>query len=114
MEKEAFVNAFVSDLSRFLVRVVLLLAGVVFFMSVLAAGMVLALVWGLRALWAKLTGRPVMAWVLPTQAAATWSSMRKKAGGFAAQTRQAAPSKRSGVLPQVATEVTDVQAREVH
>ncbi len=40
--------------------------------------------------------------------------MRKKAGGFAAQTRQAAPSKRSGVLPQVATEVTDVQAREVH
>ncbi len=93
-------NAFVSDLSRFLVRVVLLLAGVVFFMSVLAAGMVLALVWGLRALWAKLTGRPVMAWVLPTQAAATWSSMRKKAGGFAAQTRQAAPSKRSGVLPR--------------
>ena len=66
LEKEAFVNAFVSDLSRFLVRVVLLLAGVVFFMSVLAAGMVLALVWGLRALWAKLTGRPVMAWVLPT------------------------------------------------
>ena len=60
------------------------------------------------------TGRPVMAWGLPTQAAATWSSMRKKAGGFAAQTRQAAPSKRSGVLPQVATEVTDVQAREVH
>ena len=60
-------NAFVSDLSRFLVRVVLLLAGVVFFMSVLAAGMVLALVWGLRALWAKLTGRPVMAWVLPYQ-----------------------------------------------
>ncbi|MBV2162881.1 MAG: hypothetical protein KUL80_01255 [Comamonas sp.] len=106
-------NAFLSDLSRFIVRVLLLLAGVVFFMSVLVAGVILAAVWGVRALWARLTGRPVMPWVMPTRAAATWSSMRQKAGGFAAQTRQAPPSKRSGVLPQVAVDVTDVQAREV-
>ncbi len=106
-------NAFFADFSRFLVRVVLLLAGVVFFLSLVAAAAVLLVLWAGRALWAKLTGRPVMPWVMPTQAAATWSSMRQKAGGFAARTREAPPSKRGGVLPQVAADVTDVQAREV-
>lgn len=109
-------NAFFTDLSRFLVRVVLLLAGVVFFFSLLVAACVLALVWAGRLLWGKISGRPVAPWVLPTKAAATWSSMRQKAGGFAARTREThtTSSKRSGVLSQVAADITDVQAREVH
>ena len=40
--------------------------------------------------------------------------MRQRAGGFAdTPASDAPPSKRSGVLPQVAADVTDVQAREV-
>lgn len=43
----------------FVLRVLLVLAALVFALSLaLAAGLVL-LVWGLRALWSKLTGRPV-------------------------------------------------------
>ncbi len=53
---------FVRSLLGWVVRLGLLLAGLVFFASVLAAGMLLLLVWFLRALWAKLTGRPVSPW----------------------------------------------------
>ena len=46
-------------LFSFVLRVLLVLAALVFALSLaLAAGLVL-LVWGLRALWSKLTGRPV-------------------------------------------------------
>lgn len=110
-------NDFFSSFSRFVVRLLLVLAGVVFFCSLLVVASVLALVWALRALWARVTGRPVAPWVMPMsqRTAATWASMRQRAGGFASTqpTQPSSPSKRSGVLPQVAAEVTDVQAREV-
>ena len=38
--------------------------GVVLFLSLVAAVMVLALVWALRAGWARLTGKPVTPWVM--------------------------------------------------
>jgi hypothetical protein len=44
------------------VRVGLLLAGLVFFVSLLAAGLLVLAAWLMRALWAKLTGKPVSPW----------------------------------------------------
>ena len=106
------------------------MVGMVFFLSLMAAALILAAVWGLRALWAKLTGRPVTPWVMPMGAAGTWASMAQRAGGFggmaaggAAQAADkeeqtpftpAAGSKRGGILSKVAGDVSDVQAREVH
>lgn len=104
----------------------MLMVGVVFFISLLFAGCVLAAAWGIRALWAKLTGQPVTPWVMPLRAASSWSGMYQRAGGFgtaaptAAEPEAAPPftppagSKRSGILPKVAGDVSDVQAREVH
>lgn len=43
-------------------RVVLLLAGLVFLASLLGAALLLLVVWLLRALWARLTGQPVVPW----------------------------------------------------
>jgi hypothetical protein len=43
-------------------RAVLLLAGLVFMASLLAAALVLLVVWLLRAVWARLTGQPVVPW----------------------------------------------------
>ena len=114
-----------------MVRVVLLMVGMVFFLSLMAAAVILAAMWGLRALWAKVTGQPVAPWIMPMRAAGTWASMAQRAGGFggmaaggaapaAATQEESAPftpapgSKRGGILSKVAGDVSDVQAREVH
>lgn len=57
-------NDIVAGVIRWTLRLVVVAAGVVFFLSLLAAAAVLALVWGVRALWARLTGRPVMPWAM--------------------------------------------------
>jgi len=49
---------------NFLLRVVLFLMGVALAGSLAIAVMLLAAVWGLRYGWARLTGRPVLPWVM--------------------------------------------------
>ena len=56
----------------FLVRVVLLLAGLVFMASLLAAAVLVLVLWLLRALWAKLTGQPVSPWTFQVNRQAMW------------------------------------------
>lgn len=104
-------------LTRWAVRAVLVLAGLVFFLSLLALGVVLAGVWGMRALWARLTGRPVRSWAsMRVDPRAGWSSMYQSAQRWSpqapSQTMDSASARRASVL-QGADEVTDVQAREV-
>lgn len=131
-EKGMVLNDFASWLTRWVVRIVLLMVGAVFVLSVLALACVLATVWCVRALWCKLTGQPVAPWVMPMRNAASWASMAQRAGagfgGMAGGTRAThaaaaeapspfsapAGSKRGGILPQAAADVSDVQAREVH
>ena len=57
-------NDFVATLTRWAVRILLMLVGLVFFVSLLTAAALLALVWAVRALWARLTGQPVMPWAM--------------------------------------------------
>lgn len=54
----------VAGLLRFVVRLVLLAAGLVFAASVLVAALLLAAFWLVRAAWARLSGRPVAPWVM--------------------------------------------------
>lgn len=107
----------------------MLMIGAVFFLSLLTAACVLAAAWGLRALWAKVTGQPVTPWVMPMRATTSWASMYQRAGagfggmagaaaGEAAQESPApfapaAGSKRGGILSTAASDVSDVQPREV-
>ena len=116
-------NEIVAGLFRFVLRVVVVAMGLVLFLSLLAAVMVLALVWTLRAGWARLTGRPVTPWVMrmdPRSGFSTvfrsserWSASRRSASTAAdAAADDAAASRRGGVLPGAA-EVTDVEARDV-
>ncbi len=48
-----------NRLLMFLLRVLLVIAGLIFAASLMVAMLVLMLVWALRALWFKLTGRTV-------------------------------------------------------
>lgn len=133
-------NDFLTLATRWAVRIVLIVTGAVFFLCLMAVACVLAAVWGARALWAKLTGRPVAPWVVPMRGAASWSQMYQRAGsfgggfgqraadqspaGYTAAERASAESapfgspapgsKRSGILANVAADVTDVKPREVH
>ena len=116
-------NEIVAGLLRFVLRVVVVAMGLVLFLSLLAAVMVLALVWTLRAGWARLTGQPVTPWVMrmdPRTGFSTvfrsserWSARRPGTSAPAdAAADDAAASRRGGVLPGAA-EVTDVEARDV-
>lgn len=129
-EKGIVLNELLNLLIRWTVRIVMLMVGVAFFLSLLSVACILAALWGVRALWAKLTGQPVTPWVMPMRAASSWAGMAQRAGGFGgmAASAQAQPeakeevapftpsagSKRGGILAKVAGEVSDVQAREVH
>lgn len=127
-EKGLALNEFLNVVSRWTVRLVLLMVGVVFFLSLMSIACVLAVVWGLRALWAKITGQPMTHWVMPLRAASSWTSMYQRAGQFGSMGRTTAVhpaqeehapftpdsgSKRGGILTSVAGEVSDVQPREV-
>ena len=106
-------NDFFADVLRLLLRLVLVAVGFVFFLSLLAAALVLALVWGLRALWARLTGRPVMPWTLRVDPRTGWSTVYRSTERWsAARPAPAAdtPSRRAGLLPG-ADEVVDVEPR---
>lgn len=115
-------NDFVAGVLRLIVRLVVLAMGVVVFLSLLAAVLVLALAWGARAGWARLTGRPVTPWVMRMdprrgfgaafRTSQRWSATAQAPRDAAGPTADAAASRRHGILPGAA-EVTDVQAREV-
>lgn len=117
-------NEFLAGLTRWLIRAVLVAAGLVMFLSLLAAVLVLALAWALRALWARLTGRPVVPWTMRVDPRTGWSTVYRSSGRWsAARTAPAAetpmrrapasetPTRRAGVLPG-ADEVVDVEPRE--
>ena len=55
-----------------LLRALLLMMGLVFFLSVLAVALVLMAVWLLRALWARLTGQPQRPWTFQILRQAQW------------------------------------------
>ncbi len=111
-------NDFMSGLTRWLIRAVLLAAGLVLFLSLLAAAMVLALMWGLRAVWARLTGRPIVPWTMRVDPRSGWSTVYRSSARWTSPRAGAAPeadatdSRRGGVLPG-AGEVTDVQPRDL-
>lgn len=116
-------NEIVASVVRLVVRLLIVAMGVMLFLSLLAAAMVLALLWALRAGWARLTGRPVTPWVMrmdPRTGFSTvfrsgerWTSARRAAPSASDENAEepAAP-RRAAVLPG-ATDVTDVEPRDV-
>jgi len=81
------------------VRIGLLLAGLVFFVSLLAAGLLVLAAWLLRALWAKLTGKPVSPWTFKVNRQAAMDRFYRK------------PTRTRGAA--VPDDVVDAQARDV-
>ena len=94
-------NDFVAGLIRWLVRGVLLLAGLVLFVGLLVLSLVLALVWGLRFLWARLTGQPIAPWAMRVDPRTGWSTVVRTRTRWTA-TRTGADDRHSGIAQGVA------------
>lgn len=79
--------------------------GLLFVLSLVAAAAVLALVWGLRALWARLTGQPVAPWVMRMDPRTGWSTVYRSTARWTA--------KRPDQPRRDERDVTDVVPREI-
>ena len=108
MEKR--VADFVTSVARFLVRAVVLAMGLVFAASLLLVVVALAFLWGLRALWAKLTGQPLSPWVMRVNPGTGWSRASQAASRWQSAAQQ--PKSRAAGGRDLA-DVTDVQAKEL-
>jgi len=119
-------NDFATTATRWAIRIMLMLVGLVFFVCLLAVASAFALLWAVRALWAKLTGQPVSPWGVrmgPMSPFAGWQTVYRSGAEWMAQSSGAADAAsgraereartRRGILPG-AGDVTDVQPREVH
>jgi hypothetical protein len=95
-----------ESLVRALSRLLLLALGLVFVASLVAAATLVFVAWTLRALWARLRGRPVAPWVF--QFNPRWA--RFQAAAPSAPTNQAASPQRANP-PEIA-DITDVVPKE--
>ena len=84
---------------RVILRVVLLVAGMVFLASLLVAALVLLALWLLRSLWARLNGRPVTPWTFKVDRQALWDRFYRAPGRGPASQRDD-------------SDVIDVEAKE--
>lgn len=73
-------NRMMGKILSTMVRVVLVLAGLVFAASLLTAALFVLAVWLVRALWARLTGQPVQAWTFQVNRQAMWSRFYRPPG----------------------------------
>lgn len=73
-------NEFLRTVVGVFVRVAMLMAGLIFFASVLAMALILLGVWLLRAVWAKLTGQPVNPLKFQVDRQAMWNRFYRPPG----------------------------------
>jgi hypothetical protein len=100
---------FVKSLIGLAVRLTLVLAGLVFFASMLAAGLVVLALWLLRALWAKVTGQSVRPWVFQMNRRPPW---QRPPQGFGAASTEAANDVIDAEVRDVNV-VTDVEPKRI-
>lgn len=102
-------NQLVNKVFGFVFRVVLVLAGLIFMASLLAAALLVMVVWLLRAAWARLTGQPVSPWTFQVNRQAMWERFYRAPGAGGAVKRD-----ESDVIDAEVKDVTEVrEIREV-
>jgi hypothetical protein len=101
-------NQLVRSVLGLILRVGLLVAGLVFFLSLLAAASLLLMVWLLRALWARLTGQPVSPWTFKVNREAMWNRFYRAPGQRPTAHTGSGPSPRRDD-----SDVIDVEPKEI-
>lgn len=102
-------NPRMPTLLTFLLRAVLVAAGLVFALSLAFAFVLLLAVWMLRAAWARLTGRPVAPFVMHMYPRDGFEQMYRRAAQASRTPRADAAAPRTG--PARPGDVTDVEPK---
>jgi len=94
----------------FLLRVLLMVVGLVFFAALLSLAFAVLLFWLLRVLWARLTGQAIPAWRFQMNRQAAWQHFYRKATGSSADRTHTGGA---GVYDTDATDITDVEPKKL-
>ncbi|KQM73086.1 hypothetical protein [Xylophilus sp. Leaf220] len=97
---------FIAGVVRFLLRLALVAMAAVLAVCLLFMVAVLLSVWGVRRVWARITGKPVPAWHMGFDPGARFRQAYSTAG-------QWSPRGAAARKDVVDAEVTDVEAREL-
>ena len=108
VRKRQGLNEVVTTIVRWSLRLIVIAMGAVLFLSLLVAVGVLAMAWSLRALWARLTGRPVTPWVMRMDPRHGFNTVYRSTARWTAHTAEQARHRAN--RPR---DVTDVQPREI-
>ena len=99
-------DAVLARLLGFVLKAVLLVAGLVVFLSLLTAALLLGCLWLVRAAWARLTGRPVTPWVMHMRPQDSWNRFyRTQSARSEPSSSDSVPSRRDS------SDVTDVEIK---
>lgn len=104
---------------NFVFRFVLFVLGLVFAISLAVAALLLAIAWGLRSGWARLTGKPVTPWVMRFNPGAGFNRFQAAARKAPTATDTANARARGESVEQPtrirgsASDVTDVSPKSV-
>ncbi|KQP21965.1 hypothetical protein ASF43_24235 [Pseudorhodoferax sp. Leaf267] len=103
----------IGGLVRLVLQVVLLLAGLVVAAGIFVAVAVLAVVFGLRVLWARITGKPVIAFGMGIDPSQSWRRYRDWQQQATRRGPRGAPGADTGARAEPSQDVEDVQIKEV-
>jgi len=104
---------------NFLLRLILFVFGLIFALSLTVVVLLLALAWGLRYGWARLTGQPVQPWVMRFDPRGGFDRFRAAGHPAAPSASDVAGARARGeaadspIRLRDPEQVTDVQARPV-
>lgn len=100
---------------QFIIRLILLMAGLVFAASLLVALLVVFFFWTLRRIWAKLTGQPTTPFVMRMDPRAgfgqVYSAAFRGRRGVGPAPSDTPPKDRRAALAADLADVTDVEAK---
>lgn len=98
-----------TSVLRFLLRALLVAAGLVFAASLVAVFLVLLAAWSLRAAWARLTGRPVSPFIFHMGPRQAFTGFMHRHGQQPAASRT--PRADAGGFARGSADVTDVEPK---
>jgi hypothetical protein len=101
-------SEFLSGVMRVVLQLALVVFALIFVGSLLVAAALLAGVWSLRALWSKITGRPIAPWTMRMSPGAGWNQVFRAGARWQPAARGAEPR-----AARETADVTDVQIKEI-
>jgi len=113
--KGSALNELLATVVSWTLRIAMVLAGLVFFASLMVVAAIAAMLWAVRLLWAKVTGKPVVPFAFKMNPASGWTTVYRSTARWSANkgARAAEPAASPAGMRASVMDVTDVEPREI-